>query len=252
MSEEVPLKSVGELLKQGRMRQRLSIMECAKRTHISTRFIEALEEERWQDLPSESHRIGFLRAYSRFLGVSSEQVMGGYQKGKDEKLAADEPRKHKDSPSRSWYTGSWEQLAGLLIVLLIAAWGVFHAISRKEGSELRPNLWTRPRSHQTRLMAPKPTTTLQKVRLHAQADSWLRVSEGRHLLFEGILPAGSTKDWSGQGPFLMRLADPQAVSIFWNDQRVDLPAGSHGKGLDLQLPLAKPTEAPAPSPSSSP
>src|ERR1035438_2088387 len=71
--------SAGELLKQGRLRQRLSISGCAKRTHISSRYLEALEEEQWSLLPSESHRLGFIRLYARFLGVPVEEVVGFYQ-----------------------------------------------------------------------------------------------------------------------------------------------------------------------------
>src|SRR6185295_5232392 len=71
-------KSIGEILRDGRLNQRLSISECAKRTHISSRYLEALEAERWTDLPSESHRLGFLRLYARFLGVYSEELMQVY------------------------------------------------------------------------------------------------------------------------------------------------------------------------------
>ena len=72
--------TVGELLRQGRLRQRLSIAECAKRTHIAVRYIEALEEEKWADLPSESHRLGFLRLYLRFLGVPAEEALAQYHR----------------------------------------------------------------------------------------------------------------------------------------------------------------------------
>ena len=74
--------TIGVLLREGRLRQRLSIAECAKNTHISPRYLEALEEERWADLPSESHRLGFLRLYSRFLGVSADDMISLYQQGK--------------------------------------------------------------------------------------------------------------------------------------------------------------------------
>src|SRR5438034_8161529 len=72
-------QAVGELLKQGRLRQRLSIAECAKRTHIAVRYLEALEEEQWNVLPSESHRLGFLKLYARFLGVAADEALGLYQ-----------------------------------------------------------------------------------------------------------------------------------------------------------------------------
>src|SRR5438105_27452 len=96
--------AAGELLKQGRLRQRLSIAECAKRTHIAPRYLEALEEERWEMLPSESHRLGFLRLYSRFLGVSAEEVLTLYRQKTApkpvEKPGAPEDTKGKRDPSR--------------------------------------------------------------------------------------------------------------------------------------------------------
>src|SRR5690349_13870680 len=75
-------KSIGETLREGRMKQRLSVAECAKRTHISPRYIEALEEERWDSLPSESHRMGFLSLYAKFLGVYSDDLVQTYKQGK--------------------------------------------------------------------------------------------------------------------------------------------------------------------------
>src|SRR5688572_6399942 len=82
--------SVGELLKQGRLRQRLSVSECAKRTHIAPRFIEALEDEKWSILPSESHRLGFLKLYSRFLGVSADEVLNLYREALKPKTETEE------------------------------------------------------------------------------------------------------------------------------------------------------------------
>src|SRR5437763_8888338 len=87
-------EAIGELLKEGRLHQRLSIAECAKRTHISTRYLEALEEEHWDDLPSESHRLGFLRLYAHFLGVSSDELLHLYRQAKQ----APPAEKPVDSP----------------------------------------------------------------------------------------------------------------------------------------------------------
>src|SRR5262249_55631249 len=125
-------QTAGDLLRQGRLRQRLSILDCAKRTHISARYLEALEEERWNDLPSESHRLGFLRLYSRFLGVPSEEVLSLYRKSEESsngkaKTAPFQttPTKTKE-PSTGWFPSSWPQLLGIIVLLLLTAWGVYH------------------------------------------------------------------------------------------------------------------------------
>ena len=98
----------GEMLKQGRLRQRLSLSECAKRTHISVRYLEALEEEHWNDLPSESHRLGF-KLYCRFLGVSVDDVLALYNQrteaahGAREKSTPRRRRNRKTSRTRAGY-----------------------------------------------------------------------------------------------------------------------------------------------------
>src|SRR5437773_1551959 len=94
-------KSIGEALREGRLRQRLSIAECAKRTHISAQYLDALEEERWNDLPSESHRVGFLRLYARFLGVYTDEMIQAYRESK-QPTASEKPAEiPKVAPART-------------------------------------------------------------------------------------------------------------------------------------------------------
>src|SRR5258706_10332721 len=93
-------KSIGETLREGRLHQRLSIAECAKRTHISSRYLEALEEERWTELPSESHRTGFLKLYARFLGVYTDGMVQSYRQAQqgppvEKPVVVPKPPRHK-------------------------------------------------------------------------------------------------------------------------------------------------------------
>lgn len=233
--------SAGELLKQGRLRQRLSIVECAKRTHIATRYLEALEEDRWQSLPSESHRLGFLRLYSRFLGVPAEEVLALYHQKRAETLTAPPPAPQKSESSKPaaaprWSAPSWPQLIGLSILFLISAWLIYHSV-RRHTFDQNPIAWIRLRPAQySRLGAPKPGLSSQRIHVKAQADSWLRIMANGQLLFEGILPAGGSKEWSGAGPFQLKIGNVRALELYWNDQPVDLVAGARGGMNELQIP----------------
>jgi transcriptional regulator with XRE-family HTH domain len=240
-----PKNTAGELLKQSRLRQRLSIAECAKRTHIAVRYIEALEDEKWSELPSESHRLGFLRLYSRFLGVPPEEVVTMYQQTTP---SAPEAADSHGNPSKSemselvsrtrsdWSPNSMAQLIGLAICLLILAWVIYHVVSPRL-AEQNPMPWVRHHAPtQPRLLAPKPSIVVQKVRLQAQANSWLRVMSRNQLLYEGILPAGASKEWSGPGPYHFKIGDIHALSLYWNDQPVDLQTGARGAVNEIRIP----------------
>ena len=97
--------------------------------------------------------------------------------------------------------------------------------------------WVRRRSTtQSRLITPRTSVSVHKVRIQAEADSWLRVTSKNELLFEGILPAGSTKEWSGSGPFQFKIGNVRALTVFWNDQRFDLLQGARGAVNEIRIP----------------
>jgi transcriptional regulator with XRE-family HTH domain len=236
-------KPIGETLREGRLRQRLSISECAKRIHVSAHYLESLEEERWNDLPSESHRLGFLRLYARFLGVYSDEMVQLYHQGKQappaEKTVQTPPATPIRSPEKSswrWSTVTWQRLSLVVILGILTLWGIYHGF-RRYGSDQHVDLsWLRFRPHNSRLVTPRRDIPVQHVRAKADADSWLRVADNHRLIFEGILPAGAVKEWSGPGPFRIKIGNVNAVSFYWNDQPVDIKAVAHGHVAELRLP----------------
>ena len=86
------------------------------------------------------------------------------------------------------------------------------------------------------MIVPKSSVVSQKVLVRARADSWLRVATRNELLFEGILPAGSVKEWSGAGPFQFKIGNIRSLSVFWNDQPVDITAGANGNTNQIRIP----------------
>ena len=87
--------------------------------------------------------------------------------------------------------------------------------------------------------AVHPVTHQQKVHIHADATTWLRVTTDKKLLFEGLLPAQMEKEWTGLGPFHLKIANVQALHVYWNDQPVDIVSGAHNGANTLQLPLTR-------------
>ncbi len=240
--------SAGELLKQGRLRQRLTIADCAKRTHIAPHYLEALEGERWETLPSESHRLGFLKLYSRFLGLPTDEILNLYRQraavsSPTKPAAGGSPEKtksamHARTPARSaaWSPSSLPQVIGLLILLLLLAWGIYHAVTPSLFEQNQMPWSRRTASNQSRLVVPKSAVSFYKVRLKADASSWMRVTSKKELLYEGILPAGSVKEWTGQGPFQFKIGNIRAISLFWNNQPVDLTVGARGNVNEIRIP----------------
>ncbi len=74
-------QQIGEFLKQIRSERKLSIDDVARATHIRPKYIEALETNNLDSLPSAVHGKGFLRSYASFLDLPIEPLLKAWETG---------------------------------------------------------------------------------------------------------------------------------------------------------------------------
>jgi len=67
---------IGETLRSAREHRGLTIEQVAQDTRISARFLEALENERFEELPAQVYVRGFLRSYANYLKVDAQPLLG--------------------------------------------------------------------------------------------------------------------------------------------------------------------------------
>jgi cytoskeleton protein RodZ len=72
--------SLGRLLKRTREDRQIELDEAFRVTRIRRHTLEALENERWDELPSQVFVKGFLKTYAEFLGLSKETVLELYER----------------------------------------------------------------------------------------------------------------------------------------------------------------------------
>lgn len=114
----------GEHLKREREMRGVSLEEVSAATRISTRFLEAIENEKWEELPGGAFNRGFIRAIARFLGLDEDGLVAEY--ALETKGALDvrpSPERPVEIP-RNWQPAVF---AVLLLALVIAGgWFVYH------------------------------------------------------------------------------------------------------------------------------
>jgi len=71
--------SVGQYLRTVRMSRGMSLEAMAAETRINVLYLRALEEERFSELPSESHVQYMLASYAKSLKIAPDRVMKGYK-----------------------------------------------------------------------------------------------------------------------------------------------------------------------------
>ena len=68
----------GESLKREREMRGVTLEEISAATRIATRFLRAIENEQWDQLPGGVFNRGFVRAVARFLGLDEENTVAEY------------------------------------------------------------------------------------------------------------------------------------------------------------------------------
>src|SRR3954453_22703973 len=69
---------IGNSLREARVRQGLDYPQVELATKIRAKYIRALEEERFEVLPSGTYIKGFMRSYAEFLGLDGQLYVDEY------------------------------------------------------------------------------------------------------------------------------------------------------------------------------
>jgi|HubBroStandDraft_6_1064221.scaffolds.fasta_scaffold1574642_2 cytoskeletal protein RodZ len=75
---EVPRETLGHALKRERERRGTSITELSRVTRIPQASLEAIESDRFDELPGEVFVRGFLKSYAQAVGMVPADVLARY------------------------------------------------------------------------------------------------------------------------------------------------------------------------------
>lgn len=136
------MASLGEQLKQAREQRGVGLDEVAQTTKIGTRFLRALEADRYDQLPGGIFNKGFIRAYARAIGLDEEKAIAEYVAAteptpvKTESSAPLPPRiveTREDAQSSDPGDLPWGVFAIALVVVALglAGWGFYSRESRQ-------------------------------------------------------------------------------------------------------------------------
>ena len=119
------MESYGEKLKQVRIEKNYSLEQVAQETHISKRFIVAMEEENSSIFPAETYLMGFLRNYSDYLGLNADEIITLYKniKIQEQPLPMDELLYSKSN------SGSFLLIPAIIIGVAVLVFGGYFVFS---------------------------------------------------------------------------------------------------------------------------
>lgn len=230
---EADVGSFGTWLRQQRELREVSLREVADVTKISIRYLEALEQDRFDVLPAPVFAKGFLRQYATYVGLKPDDVVNSYLNALQEQEPQDEEPLQSEGRQTSWEWASGLLLALLVVALLaLVAFLAFYAERRRSGSDETPPPIAAPPVEST----PRPTGAVATpdaqrdvpllVTMEFTGDCWVEavVDDGRRL--SELHVQGESLRIEAEQVVRLTLDPPDAVRIEVNGEDFEMPEPS--------------------------
>ncbi len=118
------MKKLSEILRELRLEHDYTLEQVSKDLKIKKEFLEAIEEGRYKDLPSDTYAAGFVKNYAGYLGINEAKTMAlfrrDYKMGKLDYVPS--YRKKKYTRTRNFFFslkgGLLALAAGIILIYL--------------------------------------------------------------------------------------------------------------------------------------
>lgn len=169
------VSQIGSHLREARESQNLTLAQVEEATRIRHALLEALEEERFDDLPGDVYARGFIRNYGRYLGLDTAELLRDYHHVRQDTPVSvpsvlDEPLTRRGA-LQSWHS----VIVGFVTILLLGlvGWYAYNRFYLKV--DLLESLWplTRPTASlgAPTLIPLTPTTPVEPTSTPVQVEA---------------------------------------------------------------------------------
>ena len=242
---------VGQILRDAREAQGMTLENAAARLRLMHRQIEAMETDDFDSLGQPVFARGFVRNYARLLGLDHEALLARMEGAPVEQTAVG----HAEPPlPRSWLTSPWLilLLLGLLVVVAVPV-ALYLWLNSEGGDDLAhwappaakaqpapgapppaaerleapspaiPSAPDAPAAATNETAAPEAPAVNGALHLEFGEESWVEIKDasGRMLLRQ-LNPPGSSIDVNGQPPFDVVIGNAAQARMTYNGRPIDL------------------------------
>ena len=219
---------IGGSLREARLKRGLSPADVQKAIRIRDRYLQALEEERWELLPGDAYVKGFLRTYADYLGLDGNLYVEEY----NSRFARhDEPqlvpeRFARSSPGFAGVGFLRPLVVVGVIVAIVAGFTAWQLSGSSDGKQGAPPTTSAPTTTASHHPTPRkkhkerhrsPALPTRAVVVASRGNSWLWVRSGSAAgptVYRGTLLQGKTLPVDlKRRPVWIRIGDPTSIDV---------------------------------------
>ncbi len=237
-------------MRQTREKLGLSLEDAENATKIRRKYLEALENEAYDQLPGVVYARGFLRNYARYLGLSGEALVqemdnaitqaalpedqrgerGAGEEKEQTSTRRKRPVKWKKEPGERKTRGKiWLAMAGAVLIML-GGWVIYAAWQQGQPEKNPPPVAQKDNRSSLPPAANVPPVTpapegVDLVLNVTDSRSWMQVVVDGREEFTGILQAGEVRQFRGQERIYVKLGNAGVVQVQLNGRNLGVLGG---------------------------
>ena len=231
---------IGDALIAARARADLDLKQIEARTKIREKYLRALEDEAWEELPSDTHAKGFLRTYAQQLGLDAELLVDEYRRqvegGSKRPAATLSERLPESSRPRAVAIAAVVAAAVVLALIIVGLLTDEDEASSPVGSSPPPGA-SNGGAQDPAANLSKETVRMRLV-VNAPVEVCLVGGEGNALIDGQVLAAGTREEYRGR---LLELRlpsgfEPGQLRLKLNDHLAPLPPADGPAAFEITPP----------------
>jgi len=222
----------GEHLKREREMRGVSLEEISAATRISTRFLEALENDHWDQLPGGVFNRGFIRSVARFLGLDEDNLVAEYaletKNRVDTGVIPDPPVEMH----RNW--GPAIVAFGVLAAIAAGGWFLFVHYGAQIAARLHTKHIASASSTAPPAASPSPAHAALELKIEPGKSTDLKVVADGRAVYDGRVEPGNAMRFDAKESLEITAADSGSLLLELNGQKVP-PIGLPGQSGSIKL-----------------
>ena len=243
--------SIGERLKSARSAKGASLEAVARATKIQRRILEAMEEDRLEEVLDWAYAKIFMKKYASYLGLNGAAVVEEY-------LSSHAPLKERlnppleESPSKPRSDPSLPRIlipAGLGLLGLLGLSFLGYLVMDLIGN-LKESRSGSPAAAAGRRERPKPAApTVERVpaapkwivplsvplklTVSTKADVWMQIKSDGTVIFQNVLAKGAKESWTANQELEIWTGNAGAMELSLNGRPLNSIGAGVKKGIKI-------------------
>jgi len=259
------MKDIGNFLRERREARGISLIEVEKDLKIRKKYLQALEEGNVDAIPGKTYLIGYLRNYSKYLGIDEEninQIIQTYnnlekrkvslEKTKEEDIYLKTKEKSMFKKKRFFFPVKYVYLTSFVLIIFIGLFLLSRSLKEAQdfpvpspeiGNETGINIEEKAddistlteeliESEAEAIVAEYSTQDsvlaekLPILKLIASDKTWVKILSEDKIIFEGILFEGEEFFWETDQSLEIITEYPTKIETYYDDESIEISKGT--------------------------